>query len=52
MAHAEDAARRFAHDGKGFRQNIVQRFPFGQAALEFKGLLLQRRIAQGRKLRF
>ena len=52
MAHPCHTARSFADDGKGFGQNVVQRFTVGQTILELEGLLLQRRIAQACQLRF
>jgi hypothetical protein len=46
MAHLERAARRLAHDRKGFRQELIERRALLQAFAEFFGLRTQCFIAQ------
>ena len=46
MTHPRYPTGCFTNDGKGFGQNIIQRFTGCQTIFEFKGLFLQRRIAQ------
>ena len=46
MTHPRYPTGCFTNDGKGFGQDIIQRFTGSQTIFEFKGLFLQRRIAQ------
>ena len=45
-AHAQHAVRGFPGGGKGFGQNIVQRFAVSQALLELHGLMLELGVGQ------
>ena len=47
VAHLHDALGAFAHDGKGFGQDGVQRLAGGHAGLELLGLGAQLLVAQG-----
>ena len=50
--HAQDAHRTFAADGKGFGQQLVERFALAVAALELLGLGLQLGVGERLHLRF
>ncbi len=39
MPHVQDAPARFAADGEGFDQQVIERFAIGDALLEFDGFL-------------
>ncbi|MNQ64328.1 hypothetical protein D3C85_787460 [compost metagenome] len=52
VAHAHDALAGFAGDRKGFWQQLVEGFPFGDAGLEFVGLGTQLIVRKGHHLLF
>ncbi|MND85021.1 hypothetical protein D3C80_769290 [compost metagenome] len=52
VAHAHDALAGFAGDRKGFWQQLVEVFPFGDAGLEFVGLGTQLIVRKGHHLLF
>jgi len=46
MAHIEHALGRFAHHGKGLRQQVFQHLALGQPLLQLRGLGAQRIVRQ------
>ena len=52
MAQPQHPAGSFPDHGEGFRQQVVQGLPFGQAQLEFLGLGTQTGIAEAGHFRF